>query len=386
MKTLLVSEVFPPKVGGSGRWLWDIFSRLPRNQVIIAAGDCPGADEFDRSHDLQVVRIPLKFETWGILGFRAARQYWRRFREIYQLAKKERVRTVFAGRILPEGLLALALHWRTGLPYTCFVYGEELNSSAESRELTFLVRKILARADRVISCSQNTIQLIINEWGIPPEKAHLLYPGVDTQVYVSKPRDFEVRAELKWGNRPVVLTVGRLQKRKGQDTMIRALPAIRARIPDVLYAIVGEGDERPHLEALAKELGVKDSVEFLGEIPNDRMLHCLQQCDLFTLPNRQVGSDIEGFGIVLLEAQACGKAVIAGMSGGTAETMSIPDTGAVIDCTTPEHLTDVVVEWLRDPARLARMGRAARDWVVSRFDWTVVGEQANRLLLASSNV
>jgi phosphatidylinositol alpha-1,6-mannosyltransferase len=112
------------------------------------------------------------------------------------------------------------------------------------------------------------------------------------------------------------------------------------------------------------------------------MIQCYQQCDLFVLPNRQVGQDIEGFGMVLLEAQACGKPVIAGASGGTAETMRIPQTGHVIPCEGPEPLATLVSDLLADPARLTRMGEAARQWVVDHFDWGVLSSQAKRLFQA----
>jgi phosphatidylinositol alpha-1,6-mannosyltransferase len=109
------------------------------------------------------------------------------------------------------------------------------------------------------------------------------------------------------------------------------------------------------------------------------MVGCYQQCDLFVLPNRQVGKDIEGFGMVLLEAQACGKAVVAGTSGGTAETMRIPQTGRVVDCESSDDLAALVIELLHDPALRGRMGVEARAWVVSHFDWSAPGRQAAHL-------
>src|SRR5262249_56405909 len=133
------------------------------------------------------------------------------------------------------------------------------------------------------------------------------HPGVDTGGFVPAPPDPAARARLGWHGRRVILTVGALQKRKGQDMLIRALPAIRARCPEVLYAVAGEGWERPYLEALVDELGVRGAVQFRGIPEDDDLIRCYQQCDLFALPNRRIGWDFEGFGIVLLEAQACGK-------------------------------------------------------------------------------
>src|SRR5690606_26326033 len=156
--------------------------------------------------------------------------------------------------------------------------------------------------------------------------------------------------------RPVILTVGRLQKRKGHDQMLRALPAIRAAVPDILYVIAGNGEERDALETLMESLGLQNHVQFCGEITDSELVDCYQQCDLFVLPNRQIGDDLEGFGMVLLEAQACGKPVVAGNSGGTLEAMFPEKTGRLVRCDSPDELSKAVIDLLRDPDRLRQMG------------------------------
>src|SRR5207245_855592 len=130
---------------------------------------------------------------------------------------------------------------------------------------------------------------------------------------------------------------------------------------------------------LMKREGLGEHIQFLGEVGDDELIRCYQQCDLFVLPNRQVGQDIEGFGMVLLEAQACGKPVIAGASGGTAETMRIPETGRVVACDGPDDLAAAVIELLSDRARLDRMGAAGRQWVAEHFDWGALSRQALEL-------
>ena len=185
-----------------------------------------------------------------------------------------------------------------------------------------------------------------------------LYPGVDTLRFTPAPRCDAWRARLGWAS-PLVLTVGRLQIRKGQDQMIRALRQIRRSIPDVLYSIVGDGEERQRLEVLARDEGLRDHVQFRGEASDAEMIECYQQCDLFALPNREVAGDFEGFGMVLLEAQACGKPVLAGTSEGHPKRCEFPKRGFV-DCGRPEPLADAVVELLSDRAG-GRMGTAARN-------------------------
>ena len=132
--------------------------------------------------------------------------------------------------------------------------------------------------------------------------------------------------------------------------MIHALPAIAQRCPDVLYVVAGAGADESSLRALAKDLGVNDRVQFRGPIADRDLIESYQQCDLFALPNRQVGWDIEGFGIVLLEAQACGKPVVAGASGGTVETMHPGVTGEITPCDSPEPLTRICAELLAVPS------------------------------------
>ncbi len=376
MKTLLVSEVFPPTHGGSGRWFWEIYRRLPREQVVVAAGEHPRQDEFDRTHDLRVVRLPLAQRAWGVRSWAGLKGYLGTARRLRRLARAERVDMIHCGRCLPEGFAAWLLRWRSGVPYAVYVHGEDVTTAATSHELSWMVRRVLRGARFVVANSNSTRQILLDSWGLPRERVRLFHPGVDTRRFVPAPRDLVVRRELGWGDRPVVLTVGRLQKRKGHDMLLRALPVVRERIPDVLYAIVGDGEERTTLRRLVEEHGLRDHVQFLGEVADEQLVLCYQQCDLFVLPNRQEGSDIEGFGMVLLEAQACGRPVVAGDSGGTAETMRVGETGRIVSCDGPDELGRLLPELLARPGERDRMGAAGRRWVVERFDWESLARRA----------
>jgi phosphatidylinositol alpha-1,6-mannosyltransferase len=374
---LLISEIFPPKTGGSGRWFWELYRRLPRDSYVIAAGEHPRQQAFDRMHDLRVVRLPLTMRAWGLRSLTGLKGYALAIRKLLPLVRREGISEVYCGRCVPEGIMALALKYWAGLPYACYVHGEE--GAPISREYYWLVRRVFRGAEFLIANTRNTLKVMQEDWGVAANRVRLLHPGVDTTRFEPAQRDPSFRDALGWGERPVVLTVSRLQLRKGHDQMILALGAIRRTVPDVLYAIAGDGEERPRLEELVAREGLGDHVQFLGEVDEDRLVQCYQQCDLFVLPNRQVGKDIEGFGLVLLEAQACGKPVVAGASGGTAETMDIPNTGLVVPCETPDELARVVAELLSDGGRMARMGRAARDWVVARFDWEPLARQAEQI-------
>ena len=391
MTTLLLSEMFPPKIGGSGRWFWEIYRRLPRADYLIAAGEDAGQDAFDATHELRMHRLPLTFPTRlpRALSFGHYREAYRR---LLALVRAEGVGIVHSGRCMPEGLLALLVKWRTGVPYACYAHGEDVNlSNGErrprwyrrsvygSRELGFHVGLVLRNAAFVVANSENTRSILIDRWGLPADRVRLLNPGVDTTRFVPATRDRQVREELGWSDRTVILTVGRLQRRKGHGMMIEALASVREKAPEVLYAIIGDGEERESLQRLVEERRLGEHVQFLSELSDDEMTRCYQQCDLFVLPNREIGGDIEGFGMVLVEAQACGKPVVAGASGGTAETMRIPETGVVVSCDRPDELAAMVVELLTDPARREAMGEAARPWVESRFDWEALTARAREL-------
>jgi phosphatidyl-myo-inositol dimannoside synthase len=379
MTTLLVSDIFPPKTGGSGRWFWEIYRRLPRASYLIAAGEDPRQDVFDRSHDLSLVRVPLRLGCWGLASLEGLLGYARSVRALRRVVARERVGMVHCGRCLPEGVMALGLKAWLGVPFACFVHGEDVTTATNSRELRWLVRRVLHSAEFLVANSRNTERILLDDWDLPTGRVRVLYPGVDTDRFVPAPRDPIVRRRLGWHDRPVVLTVGRLQKRKGHDKLILALHSVRLAVPDVLYAIVGDGEEREYLQLLAAREGLGEHMQFLGEVADEELIHCYQQCDLFALPNREVGRDIEGFGMVLLEAQACGKPVIAGSSGGTNETMDIPATGRVVGCDTPDDLATLVAEMLSDRDQLRSMGEAARAWVCARFEWDALSRQAKDL-------
>ena len=379
MTILLLSDIFPPRTGGSGRWFWEIYRRLPREQVVIAAGEDPRQEAFDRTHDLRVVRVPLNQPEWGIRSMRGLADYAAGVRRIHRLVRKLRIGLIHVGRILPEGWIAWLLSRLCGIHYLCYVHGEELNLGVHSREFGWMIRRIVHGADFLVANSQNTAALLQRHWNVPAGRVVVLHPGVDVERFVPTARSAERRESLGWRDRPVVLTVGRLQKRKGHDMMIRALAEIRRTVPDVLYAIVGDGEERSYLENLAGEIGVTEHVRFHGELSDDELIRAYQQCDLFVLANRDVDGDIEGFGMVLLEAQACGKPVIAGTSGGTAETMQVEQTGRIVPCDRPEELAGAVAQLLCQPEKCLAMGEAGRRWVEEQFSWTSLAQEAGEL-------
>ena len=376
---LVLAENFPPRHGGSGRWLWELFRRLPADRSVIAAGIMPGAEAFDSTHDLNVSRIQYADPAKGIVHPKGFRGYWRNFRQLSQLAIGVGATTVHAGCVLPEGFLAYMMSLKLDLPYLVYVHGEEVEGASLGHELNWMVRRVFRRAACLVANTQNTRNILIRDWNVPEHQVTVVHPGVDTEQFQPAPRNAKVRNNLEWGERPVILTVGRLAKRKGLDVMLRAMPAICQSIPNVLYAIVGDGEERDRLMQIVQEENLQDHVRFHGAVDDRTIRNCYQQCDLFVLPNRRVGTDIEGFGMVLLEAQACGQPVLAGASGGTAEAIDPGYTGLTIDCRSSDQLAKPVIELLQNTKQREQMGRAGREWTVVNFDWAALAKHADRV-------
>jgi phosphatidylinositol alpha-1,6-mannosyltransferase len=371
MTALLVSENFPPVVGGSARWLWEVYRRLPRASVHIAAGRCAGDSDFDRSHDLGVTRMPLSFEGVGVWSLSGWRRYRSARRMVRALATRTGAMAVHCARVLPEGWIAAG----TGLPFGIFAHGEEFASYASSRELTWMARRVMRDAALFIANSRHTAALLERDWGVSAARLAVVSPGVDVERFAPAPRDDAERAKLGWENRLVVLTVGRLQRRKGHDRMIEAVALLREQFPTLLYAIVGDGTERGDLETAVQRAGLSSCVRFHGVIADADLVRAYQQCDLFALPNRTEGMDFEGFGMVLLEAQACGRAVLAGDSGGTAAALRAGETGVLVDCRRVDTLAAAVAALLSDPQRREHMGAAGRQWTASACSFAALAPQ-----------
>lgn len=376
MKTLLITENFPPKSGGSGRWFWELYSRLPHTEYSVLAGEWKDTNSFDATSGLSISRYSLSSPEWGVISLTGAWFYLKTVWHIRKQIKQQNITNLHCGRVLPEGVMAWILNLFTGISYSCYVHGEDLETAASSREQQFLCKLVIKRATKIICNSQNSASLVAKFGESARRKAVVLHPGVDSSKFVPAAPNAEIRQYLNWLDKKVVITVGRLQARKGQDMMIRALPAIKKEIPNILYAVIGDGDCLVNLQQLATEHGVEDNVQFLREITDQQMIQCYQQCDLFILPNRTIGNDIEGFGMVLVEAQSCGKPVIAGDSGGTRETLIEGKTGFIIDATEPEPIANAVITILKDEHRLSIISEQARLHVESSLDWQPLVKQA----------
>ena len=377
-KTLLLTENFPPKEGGSGRWFWELYSRLPNDKVLIVANDTPEGREFDKTHELDIVRIELESTEWGLASTKGLGFYWETIRKVLKLIKEYGIEEVHCGRVIPEGVIARALKLLAGARYNCFVHGEDVETAATSREHSLLVKNVCKNASMLICNSENTANIVRKLGFDSGSKCEVLHPGVDTSRFEVAAPDTSFRQKMGWSGKRVLLTVGRLQRRKGQDFLIKSMPALLKEFPDLFYAVVGRGECYDELISLVDQHKLHDNVCVYPDMDDEALIKCYQQCDIFILPNRTIDNDIEGFGMVLVEAQVCGKPVIAGDSGGTRETMNIGKTGHIIDCSSTENLLNGLSPILRNPEIVDGEVDIA-DYAKKRFNWDQHVAKAKRL-------
>ena len=362
---LMITELFLPTKGGTAVSFDDDFRRLGGKDVHIVTADVPGAAEFDLTHPNSVHRLTLKRSPW--LKPESLVIYSKLFFKSLGLAMKHRFAAIFAGRALPEGIVAWAVARIHGCKVLIYAHGEELTGWGRGRKFQAMCFA-LRHADKVLANSDFTRDTLISLIGVSPERIAVIYPTVDVEgMRPGLPHD-DLLASLGIGkNQPLILSVGRLMRRKGFDQVIRSLPYLKQLGLDVHYALIGVGEDRDYLQNLAEELDVSERLHLLGHVKAEDLPRWYNACSLFAMPNRDIKGDTEGFGLVYLEAGACEKPVLAGLAGGTGSAVVDGLTGLRVDGENVEAVQLAIARLLQDPAMAREMGRQARERVRANF-------------------
>ena len=365
-RVLLVTNDFPPRRGGIQSYLEELVGQLVlagSHTLTVYAPKWKGSDAFDvqaRATGYSVVRHPGTL----MLPVPAVAARMRR------LIARHDVDTVWFGAAAPLALLAPWARRAGAGRVVASTHGHEVGWSMLPVARTAL-RRIGNDTDVVTFVSRYTRRRFASAFG-PDAALEHLPPGVDIERFRPDPAArTELRARYRLGDRPVVVCVSRLVPRKGQDMLIRALPMIRQRIDGVALVIVGGGPYRSTLHRLAHRYAVAEHVVFTDGVPGAELPAHHAMADVFAMPcrTRGAGLDVEGLGIVYLEASATGVPVVAGRSGGAPETVRDGETGLVVDGWDLGEVAAAVSNILADPGRAARMGAAGRRWVVDNWQW-----------------
>lgn len=371
----MVTNDFPPRPGGIQSYLHALATRLPDQDLVVYApawehssGSHP---EFDADQPFPVVRHPggLMLPTRSVA---------RRAREIM---RAEQCDTVWFGAAAPLALLAPQLRAAGAERVIASTHGHEVGWSMLPVARQAL-RRIGSTTDVVTFVSKYTRSRFASAFG-PRAALEYLPSGVDTEQFQP---NFAARKEIRTryglGDRPTAVCVSRLWPRKGQDMLIRALPDIRRRVPEAALLLVGGGPYQDRLRALAEQLGVVEHVIMTGRVPWEELPAHYVAGDVFAMPCRTHGRglDVEGLGIVYLEASASGLPVVAGRSGGAPETVLDGVTGNVVDGRDVAQIAESVGALLADPTWASEMGEAGRRWVSRHWRWQDIARRLARLL------
>ncbi|MFI5838522.1 glycosyltransferase family 4 protein [Catenuloplanes sp. NPDC051500] len=366
-KTLLVTNDFPPRPGGIQSFVHNLALRQPAESVVVYTSSWKGSDAFDAVQPFEVIR-----ESTSVLLPTAAVA-----RRAAELARAHGCDTVWFGAAAPLGLLADGLRRRAGITHAVAqTHGHEVGWAALPGARQLLRR--IARGTDVITYLGEYTRTRLDGALHGLTDLQRLAPGVDVDAYHPGAGRDEIRARHRLGDRPVLVCVSRLVARKGQDTLIRAFPEIRRRVPDAALLLVGGGPYRQTLERLARDQGVEQHVVFTGSVPWAELPAHYAAGDVYAMPcrTRNRGLDVEGLGIVYLEASATGLPVIAGDSGGAPDAVLEDRTGYVVGGRDLAALTGRAVELLTDRELAARLGAAGREWVGKEWRWE---QQAARM-------
>ncbi len=374
-RTLLVTNDFPPRPGGIQQFVHNLAVRPPGGSVVVYASTWRGAEKFDAEQPFEVIR-----EDTGVLlptpavAKRAA-----------EIARSHGCDAVWFGAAAPLGLLAGGLRRRAGIERAVsLTHGHEIGWAALPGARQLLRR--IARDNDVVTYLTEFQRVRLDRALGALTELERLTPGVDVDAYHPGVDGSAVRATWGLSDRPVVVCVSRLVPRKGQDMLIRALPEIRRRVPGAALLVVGGGPYRKKLTDLARSQGVERDVVFTGTVPWEELPAHYAAGDVYAMPcrTRGAGLDVEGLGIVYLEASATGLPVVAGDSGGAPDAVRQGETGFVVGGRDVPALADRVARLLGDEELARRMGAAGREWVEREWRWETKAARLSDLLRARS--
>ena len=374
---LLLTNDFGPRAGGIETFIIGLLERMPKGEVIVYTSKQIGSESFDKkwldNFGVKVIRDSSKILLPTPRVIRAVRR----------VIKQSKVEKIWFGAAAPLAISARFLRVGNVKKIVALSHGHEVWWS-KVFPFNFAMKEISRSVDVLTFLGDYTGSVIGKHF---KDKAKLvkIAPGIDINHFKPE-RDPSkvnaVRAELKIGSEPLILSVGRLVHRKGQDKLITAMPKILAKRPDAKLLLIGQGPRKAKLDSLVAKYGIEDSVKFLGSIAYADLPKYLNAADLFVMPSRSrlMGLEVEGLGIVYLEASACALAVIAGSSGGAPDALLDGRTGYVVDGMDINQIANRVLSLIDNPKAAKEMGEAGRVWVESNWSWDIWSSAFNKLL------
>jgi phosphatidylinositol alpha-1,6-mannosyltransferase len=376
-KVLLVTNDLGPRAGGIETFVLGLIEGLPKDSLIIYTSSQKG----DKAFDAQLL------EKFGAVVIRDRAKMLlptpRITRKAVKILKQQQIKNVWFGAAAPLALMAGKLRSAGASNIVALTHGHEV-WWAKIPILKSLLKKIIKDVDHLGYLGDFTkgeIAKISNQ----PQKFLQIAPGIDTEHFAPKSARGDLIEKYRLDGRRVIVSVGRLVHRKGQDELVKAMPKILEQFPDAILLFVGEGPIKQMLFNSAKQLGVLPKVVFAGRVSHHDLPDYICLGEIFAMPvrSRFSGLEVEGLGIVYLEASACGLPVIVGNSGGAVDAVLDKKTGLLVDGTKSDQIADAICELLANPERAKQMGAAGRDWVIKNWQLSSWSEKFNKVLIGN---
>lgn len=304
---------------------------------------------------------------------------------LYRTIIKEKIKHILVGEILPAGTVAYYITKFTKTPYTVFIHGMDFTLALRKTRKKRIAKRILTNAANVICANSYVAELVKEFLGQEQRnKVTVVNPGVNTRIQEYKnieKQASELKEKYKLRYKIVLFSIGRLVKRKGFDMAIKSLPEVYKYIPNLQYVLAGDGPDKKYIYDMAK--GVPNII-FLGKITEEEKWAWLNLCDILIMPSREVDCDFEGFGIVYLEANLCGKPVIAGDSGGVRDAVKGAITGILIDPNDSEDIANAIITLAKDKDLRDKLGEQGRERALKDFRWEGQAEKIYNLVTHNS--
>jgi len=374
--SLLLGFNFPPHEGGIARMMGEMARRYPPYSLLVSTGAYADSADSDGDFLQRIDRVPIRAKR-----LRTVNGLVRWTMRADALARRHRPRFTWCAELKPAAYPARWLHGRYGIPYGVFTYGAELllldQKLRRSRFKHWTGRELLAGASVFVAISQWTAEYtrrVLSELGLERQAntVRVVSLGTDPEQFQPGLSTTEIRRTHGLEGGPWILTVARLDWHKGFDTVIRALPAVRAVHPNVRYAIAGAGEARPYLERLVAERQLGDAVRFLGFVPDSDLPALYNAADVFALVSRRYDLLVEGFGIAVTEASASGVPVLVGREAGLIDAVREGETGLLVDPYCPTAVAEGLNRLLADAGLRRRLGAGGRRAVETYFNWNRV--------------
>jgi phosphatidylinositol alpha-1,6-mannosyltransferase len=374
-KILCITNDFGPSAGGIETFVMGLIERAPKGSIIVytsAQGDTTSYDQgWLRDFGVEVIRDPSKIllPTPRVI------------RSVKKVIARDSIKQVFFGAAAPLAIMARSLRRKGVVNIVALTHGHEV-WWAKLWPFSSAISFIGNNVDHLTYLGEFTKSEIAKALSIKAKSRLVkIAPGIDTDHFAPDSGSIQLRRDLGLIDKKVIVSVGRLVHRKGQDFLIQSLPAILEKHPTAHILMVGEGPYRKDLTKIVEKLKLSQAVTFIGRIQYKDLPRYICAGDIFAMPSRSrlAGLEVEGLGIVYLEASSCALPVVAGRSGGAPDAVDEGITGFSVDGTSTVEISSVIIKLLDDPAKAKAMGTAGRSWIIEKWRWEIWSKQFNAL-------